>query len=274
MNSWASWPGDTSNVTSAEGNLAEGGVALWFARAAQLDDPATADHYAALMSDEERERGLRMVADGARRLHVLARALQRTVLASCLPGVAPRELRFSRSDSGRPSLAAPFDVGGLDFNLAHTRGLVVLAVARGLQFGVDVECRDKNVPLAAARRYFSRDEVAALERLPAALQPERFLRLWTLKEAYLKAIGTGISGGLGSMTFHLDARGITFERSTDPGASSWWFGQFTVGTEHLLAIACRSAMAPAIEFHELLAGRAQAPSFSIESSGQEQGSQA
>src|SRR5688572_20365909 len=235
MSSWASWPGDTRNVTSAGENLAAGSVALWFARAAQLGDPAIADSYAALMSDEERERARRMVVDGARQLHVLARALQRTVLASYLPGVAPHELRFSRNESGRPSLAAPFDVGGLDFNLAHTRGMVVLAVARGLQFGIDVECHDKNMPLAAARRYFSRDEVAALETLPAGLQPGRFLRLWTLKEAYLKAIGTGISGGLGGMTFHLDARGITFERDADPGASGWWFGQFSVGAEHLLA---------------------------------------
>jgi 4'-phosphopantetheinyl transferase len=102
--------------------------------------------------------------------------------------VAPRELRFARSGAGRPSLAAPFDAGGLDFNLAHTRGLVVLAVARGLEFGIDVERYDKNVPLAAARRYFSRDEVAALEALPRDAQPPAFsCGCGTLKEAYLKA---------------------------------------------------------------------------------------
>ena len=273
-------------MISAGGTLAEGSVALWFARPAQLDDPAIADHYTSLMSDEERERGARLLVDGARQLHLLARALQRVVLASYLPGVAPRELRFVRGGGGRPSLAPPFDAGGLDFNLAHTRGLVVLAVARGLRFGIDVERCDKNVPLAAARRYFSHPEVAALESLPAAAQPWRFLRLWTLKEAYLKAIGTGISGGLGSVTFHIDSRGINFECTADRDASRWWFGQFSAGAEHLLAVACqsgacRSWASPALECHELLAGGAQAPSISIapidrdrgEPSGQEQRSQ-
>ena len=274
------------SVTSQGEILAPGTVALWCARPAQLDDPAIVDHYTDLMSDEERERGARMLLEGARQLHLLARALQRLALASYLPGVAPRELRFVRSGAGRPSLAAPFDAGGLDFNLAHSRGLVVLAVARGLEFGIDVERYDKNVPLAAARRYFSRDEVAALEALPRDAQPRRFLRLWTLKEAYLKAIGSGITGGLGSMTFRLDNRGVSFERAADPDASRWWFGQFSAGAEHLLAIACRSRACPAqvtptLECLELLAGRAQSPTFSITAddqhaggpSGQEQRSQ-
>jgi len=273
-------------ATSAGGILAQGSVALWFARPAQLDDAAIADQYTGLMSDEERERGARMLVDGARQLHLLARALQRLALASYLPGVAPRELRFVRSGAGRPSLAPPFNAGGLDFNLAHTRGLVVLAVARDLEIGIDVERYDKHAPLAAARRYFSREEVAALEALPRDAHPRRFLRLWTLKEAYLKAIGSGISGGLGSMTFHLDAGGVRFECAADPRASRWWFGQFSAGDEHLLAVACgsrdcRSPESPAFECHELLAGRAQPPTFSIapdhqdggESSGQEQRTQ-
>jgi len=252
----------------AGGILEEDSVALWFARTPQLDDPAIADQYTGLMSDEERERGARILVDGARELHLLARALQRVVLASYLPGVAPRELRFVRGGGGRPSLAPPFDAGGLDFNLAHTQGLVVLAVARGLRFGIDVERYDKKVPLAAARRYFSHPEVAALESLPSAAQPRRFLRLWTLKEAYLKAIGSGISGGLGSATFHIDSRGVRFECPCDPDASRWWFGQFTAGAEHLLAIACQARAClsqgwPSLECHELLAGRAQAPSFAI-----------
>jgi 4'-phosphopantetheinyl transferase len=255
-------------VASAGGILEEDSVALWFARPAQLEDPAVADHYTGLMSDEERERGARLLVDGARQLHLVARALQRVVLAWYLPGVEPHELRFVRGGGGRPSLAAPFDAGGLDFNLAHTQGLVVLAVARGLRFGIDVERYDKNVPLAAARRYFSNREVAALEGLPPAAQPWRFLRLWTLKEAYLKALGRGISGGLGSATFHIDSRGVSFECASDPDASRWWFGQFTAGTGHLLAVACQSAArrsraSPSLEYREFLAGRAQTPSFAI-----------
>ena len=111
--------------------LTRGVVHLWLAFESQLDDPSTAASYGAFMSDEERERERKFLVDGARRLHVLARALQRVVLASYLPDVDPTRLCFVRTATGRPSLAPPFDASGIEFNLAHTRGLVVLAVGSG-----------------------------------------------------------------------------------------------------------------------------------------------
>jgi len=89
-----------------------------------------------------------------------------------------------------------------------------------------------------ARRYFSTREIAGLDALPDADKARRFQRLWTLKESYLKAVGTGISGGLGSMTFHFEPGGIRFEREGDVEASRWQFREFTVDDEHLVAIAC------------------------------------
>jgi 4'-phosphopantetheinyl transferase len=242
------------------------GVQLWLAFESQLDDPETLQRCAALMSEEERERDRKFLVDGARRLHVLARALQRTVLASCMPGIAPDELRFTRGVSGRPSLAPPFDASGVEFNLAHTRGLVALAVARGMRLGVDVEWLQKKVPLAAARRYFSSAEVQALDALPEEARPRHFLRLWTLKESYLKAIGTGIAGGLGSMTFHLDETvRWEFERAEDPNAGRWWFGQFEVGKTHLLAVACLpETRPPLIEWHEYAAAGARPAGISFQ----------
>jgi 4'-phosphopantetheinyl transferase len=75
--------------------------------------------------------------------------------------------------------------------------------------------------------------------LPDAQKPRRFQRLWTLKEAYLKALGTGISGGLGSMTFRFEGDGVRFERQADAGAALWQFGEFEIDGEFLAAIACR-----------------------------------
>lgn len=212
-------------------------VHVWLAFESLLDDPACAQRFAALMSVEERAREQRLLVESSRRLHVLARGLQREVLSSYLPGTTPRELRFL-SVAGRPELAPPFDASGLVFNLAHTCGLVVLAVARGAPLGIDVENYDQKVSLDVARRFFSPDEAEALEALPGVAQPRRFLRLWTLKESYLKAMGTGIAGGLGSMTFRIDDAGnFAFERAADVDASRWSFSQFDVGARHLLAVA-------------------------------------
>lgn len=228
-------------------------VHLWVALESQLDDAIEA-RYRGFMSEEERDSERKFLVEGARRLHVLARGLQRMVLASCLRGVEPAALTFEKGPKGRPALAPPFDSSGIDFNLAHTAGMVVMAVSAGTRPGVDIESAGKPAPLAAARRYFSVREVAALDALPDAEQSRRFLRLWTLKEAYLKAIGTGIAGGLGSMTFHLDG-GFAFERAADPEAARWQFRQYLVGPDHLVALACPPTPRPLeVEWHEFFAG--------------------
>ena len=254
-----------------------GVVHLWIAPEWQLD-PSVEARYREIMSAEERESERRFFVDGARRLHVLARGLQREVLASYLPGAEPAALVFLKNAKGRPALAPPFDASGVEFNLAHTGGMVVMAVCSGMKPGVDIESFGKRVPLAAARRYFSADESAALEALPAEEQPGRFLRLWTLKESYLKAIGTGIATGLGSANFHFDERGgYRFECAADPDASRWHFQQFALAPDHVVALACPpTPREPRVEWREFFAGE-ERPVSLVRSrllSGQEQRSQA
>jgi 4'-phosphopantetheinyl transferase len=243
-------------------------VHVWLAFESLLDDPANLERFTALMSDDERARERRFRVEPARRLHLLARGMQREVLSSYLPGTSPRELRFISGAAGRPSLAPPFDASGLEFNLAHTQGLVVLAVAHGGPLGIDVENYDKKAPLEVARRFFSQAEADALEALPGDAQPRRFLRLWTLKESYLKALGTGIAGGLESVTFQIDDAGACiFERAADPHAARWSFSQFDVGERHVLALArlpARESRAGVnIEWHEFGEPAGRAPMANI-----------
>jgi 4'-phosphopantetheinyl transferase len=203
------------------------GVDVWIAAERLLDDVALRGRLSALLSTDELERHDRMAFEAGRRQQLLARALQREVLSRHAPQIAPHEWRFQRSSAGRPSLAPPFDDTGLHFNLAHTRGLAVMAVARAPLVGVDVEALAGRAPLSVAPRYFSPREVAALQALPEQDQPRQFLRLWTLKEAYLKAMGEGLAGGLDSMTFTLGDDAVRFERPEDPQAERWMFREFT-----------------------------------------------
>ncbi len=212
------------------------GVHVWLAPEALADEPASAARLHALLSDEELEQQRAFRAGSPRRLHLVARGLQRTVLSRFVPSVAPREWRFERAAGGRPSIAPGHGID-LDFSIAHTTGLVAMAVGAGMRLGVDVESLERRRSLQIAQRYFSAREIAALEALPPAAQPRRFIELWTLKEAYLKAIGTGIAGGLGSMTFELRDGDIAFERPRDPDAARWRFHQQPVGGMHVLALA-------------------------------------
>jgi 4'-phosphopantetheinyl transferase len=189
------------------------GVQVWIARESLADDPSVVARISALLSDDERQRQSRFGAPTPRRLDLVARGLQRTVLSRLEPRFAPAEWRFVRGETGRPSLAPPFDSTGLHFNLAHTRGLVVIAAGRVPDVGIDVEALDKRVRLEIATRYFSESEAAALFALPPEARAARFLRLWTLKEAWLKATGMGVAGGLDRTSFGFEDDVAIFRRA-------------------------------------------------------------
>ncbi len=214
-----------------------GPVDVWFAHEALLDDARVAARLEGLLDADERARRDRMAHESGRRQQLLARAMQRDVLSRYEPAIAPTDWRFERSAGGRPGLAPAFAPTGLNFNVAHTPGMAVMAVGRVARIGVDIEARDKRVPLPVARRYFSQREADALDALAPEARPHRFLRLWTLKEAYLKAVGEGLAGGLDRMTFTLgeDAR-VTFEHDDDAQAGHWAFHEFSQ-SGYLLALA-------------------------------------
>ena len=138
----------------------------------------------------------------------------------------------------------------LEFNLAHTRGLVACAVALGRDVGVDVEWLGRRGrTLEIAERYFSPSEVRDLRATPGPDRKERFFRYWTLKEAYVKARGEGLRLPLRRFSFHLDgpAVRVSFESdSDDPRA--WQFLIECPTPSHLLAVAVRRASNDAVRF--------------------------
>jgi 4'-phosphopantetheinyl transferase len=239
-------------------------VHVWLAPEALVEAPGVAAALEQVLPDAEIARLADFRAESPRRLHLLARGLQRSMLSQLLPGTAPRDWRFERSASGRPSLSDAHRLD-VDFNIAHTRGLVAMALGRGVRIGIDVERFERRRSLEIARRYFSAREIAALEALPADAQPRRFVALWTLKEAYLKAIGTGIAGGLGSMTFEWCGDALTFERASDADAARWRFHQWPWGEDHLLALAWLAPVEIDVECRELTA-----TDLAAAASGQEQ----
>lgn len=113
---------------------------------------------------------------------------------------------IARSERGKPYAPALADV---DFNLSHAGHLALIAIARAQPLGVDLEGAERAIRVEAlARRFFAKPEADALDALPAERRPEAFLRLWTCKEAVLKALGVGISFGLDRVAFSLDAAGM------------------------------------------------------------------
>ena len=146
----------------------------------------------------------------------------------------------------------PAAVGhGVEFNLSHTRGLVVCAVAMGDAVGVDAESRDRPrslAPLELARRFFAPAETAALARLPAEERLAAFLAFWTLKEAFVKACGTGLATPLKDFVFSLSAAAgptISFASDLKERPEDWQFAQPGLAAGYHVALAVhRPAASP------------------------------
>ena len=129
----------------------------------------------------------------------------------------------------------------LSFNLSHTHGLVACAITSGSDVGVDVESIGRDVTDGVAERFFSERENADLRQCAtAALRARRFIELWTLKEAYVKAIGKGLSHSLNSIVFDpSDRESIRFLPPSDVEENSWRFALCAPTDAHCLAVAVR-----------------------------------
>lgn len=144
---------------------------------------------------------------------------------------------------GKPRLAAPNAPG---FNLSHSGEIALLAIARGVDPGIDVEAlRPRPRALQLAQRYFTAAEAAALARRSETDRQQAFYRLWTAKEAVLKALGRGLAFGLDRIGFELAANGTAvspqdFQDAAAP-ASAWQLHALAPAPGYLGALAWRGA---------------------------------
>lgn len=151
---------------------------------------------------------------------------------------------FERGPNGKPFLAdGAGDRRAPLFNLAHTRGLVAAVVTHHADVGIDVEPLERGADaLGLARRYFSGAEVRELERCSGVERDIRFTELWTLKEAFVKATGTGIANELRGCSFTFDgSTSLVFEPADGAQAGAWAFALFDVGG-YRLAVAVRDTV--------------------------------
>jgi 4'-phosphopantetheinyl transferase len=167
----------------------------------ELDLPAEAlEEARSVLSGDERRRADRFLREDDRARFTAARALLRRTLGQAL-GERPERLAFAYGARGKPALAAPFDASGLRFNLSHSAGRALLAMARDREIGVDLErIRPVRFGPKIAHRFFSDDERHALDGLTGTAWDEGFFRCWTRKEAFIKAVGDGLSFPLKSFS--------------------------------------------------------------------------
>jgi 4'-phosphopantetheinyl transferase len=180
------------------------------------------------LSADERARADRFRRQADQRRFIVARSTLRAILASYL-GVPPAGVPFAYGAQGKPRVSED----RLRFNVSHAHELMLVAVACTREVGIDVEyVRPIAEADRIAERMFSPRERETLRCLPASERLPSFFRAWTLKEAYLKALGEGLSGPLHTVGVPL------LTNSGGPVAcGGWWFCAFSPRPGYQAALA-------------------------------------
>jgi 4'-phosphopantetheinyl transferase len=195
--------------------------------------------YERLLNASEHARWQRFAVPNPQLQYLVARTLLRTTLSQ-YAGAPTGVWQFDTNPHGRPFISGPADFRALQFNLSHTEGLVACAVARECEVGVDVENVGREIDIAElAPSVFAPMELASLAQRPPGERRDLFFSYWTLKEAYIKARGMGLSLALDGFWFDLTAaspRAYFTERCPDD-SDRWRFRQYAPTRQHKLAVA-------------------------------------
>lgn len=189
----------------------------------------------ALLDEDERARLARLRLAPVRREALVARLLLRHALSACRPR-PPQDWRYLRGVYGRPRVA---DAPELSFSLSHCAGLVGCLVAPGGRVGLDLEPAARDTAELWNARTLAPDELAALLAQAPERRDQAFLRSWTLKEAYAKASGRGLSLPFDRIAFAPEGEGAPRLRRERAATPAWRFWSFGLDGAYLGAIALR-----------------------------------
>ncbi|HTL71825.1 MAG TPA: 4'-phosphopantetheinyl transferase superfamily protein [bacterium] len=199
-----------------------GEIHLWrISLASQLDEDIRLKK---LLSSEELDQAgcYRFVRD--QRRFIIRRAVLRQLLAACL-ATSPLAVRLELGVHGKPIVSGQADGGDLRFNCSHSGDWALVALARGIELGVDLEQHQPMSDAAdVAKKFFTTAEINELNHLPSALKTAGFFNCWTRKEAFVKALGLGLSYPLNRFVVSLSPEkpAALLAVTDDPAALEKW----------------------------------------------------
>lgn len=220
--------------------LTRGQVHLWHVLTEAAKHQGWLSRYHHLLTSEDRARHQSFVFEKDRDQFLIARAFVRTTL-SRYADIKPEDWQFQVNEFDKPSIVARGSEAKIRFNLSHCAGLLICGVTVGCEIGVDCENSDRRVEIEQlAPRVFSPSEQQYFHSVSASQRKETFFRLWTLKEAYIKARGIGMSLPLQQFAFDLAATPpirISFDGEIHDQPQAWQFAEPTFTKPYFAAVA-------------------------------------
>lgn len=197
-----------------------------------------------LLSDEDWH-AINQINDPANRRSVIASRVLLRIGLSHASGhaAAPSAWRFTVDGNQRPVVAE--GLPRVNFSISHLDPLVLVAVSADLEVGIDVECIDQDISPDVVAEFSHLDEHHSVGGLPRPREIREFIRLWTLKEAYTKMVGTGHSLDFKSIKFTLDPVRLSSIAGKRTAEGTTQFENFYIGNRHLLYHASLAVRHPA-----------------------------
>ncbi len=218
----------------------QGEAHVWFIRPESVREPAILQRCRDMLDAHEHKQLDRFLAADDSHRYLVSHALVRSVL-SRYAGVEPSDLCFEQGPHGRPELVCDH-LSPLRFNLTHTPGLAACIVTLDDDCGIDAEqLRNRSNSLGVAKRMFSAPELQQLMRCKGQTFLEYFYEHWTLREAYVKARGIGISFPTRQLHFSVEQKEVSarFDVTVDDRGDDWHFQLFRPDDTHIAALALR-----------------------------------
>jgi 4'-phosphopantetheinyl transferase len=182
------------------------------------------NQFETILSTEERLAANKLQMPGSRESYILRKGILRILIAR-YTGIPPDMIGFSRSFYGKPEIALPSCQSELQFNLSHSSDWMIVAFAKNIRIGVDLEHIRTDFPISCiARRFFCPKEAELIQASNGTARLRLFFDIWVRKEAYLKATGKGLTQALDSFDVPLDSLPIRLEDAQN----TWLFSDLPV----------------------------------------------
>ncbi|MBA8306099.1 4'-phosphopantetheinyl transferase [Klebsiella michiganensis] len=186
------------------------------------------DNFLHYLNEEETKRYHQFHFVSDKEVYILSRILLKTALTRYQPDVSLQSWQFSTNKYGKPFIVFPQLTKTVFFNLSHTTDTVAIAISSHCELGIDIEkIRDLGSSYQASylnisQHFFTSQEATDIDSLPPYEGQLLFWKIWTLKEAYIKYRGKGLSLGLDCIEFDLTNKKLTSQYRGSPVYFSQW----------------------------------------------------
>jgi len=236
--------GDVIRWSDGEADLSTDHIDIWYAEDSAITDSQLLQQYRDILGSEEKARLAKFRFPERKHQYLISQALIRSVLTLYASAVLPEKWEFKSNEFGKPFILNS-EYQEIKFNLTHADGIIALAVVVQIDIGIDIESIDRDADnIDRVARYFSEKEYQELKLLSGVAQANRFNDLWTLKEAYSKACGMGLTIPLNHSNFSFDEEGkidVDFHSERKDHPKSWRFWQLRCTPQHQIAVALKTA---------------------------------